>query len=123
MGWNDHIDRYDATNSTVTCSCGAIYSIYKDDGEPGCRDIESVFCQFCGKKLAQHFGTCDGHLIDAKKVPDGLKSEYDRHRMAVDAYISKNGYSWGTDEYEAVLRTHHEKVAAVLSKLKESEVT
>lgn len=68
MGANDHIGRWDAFSHMVTCDCGAVYKIYEDDGVPGCRDIETVECQFCGKELARHFGTCDGYLVDDSKV-------------------------------------------------------
>lgn len=74
MGWNDHIERLDSSRYQITCRCGAKYAIYKDDGMPGCRDIETVYCQFCGAKLAQHFGTCDGTLIDDHDVSDTLKT-------------------------------------------------
>lgn len=69
MGWNDHFyDRADSTDRVVTCSCGAKYRIHEDDGTPGCRDVETVICEFCGKELARHHGTCDGELIKGPNI-------------------------------------------------------
>ena len=75
MGQIDHIDRWDAMRNTVTCDCGAVYEIYEDDGTPGCRDVETVNCKYCGKELARHFGTCEGILISDDNVSDELKAK------------------------------------------------
>ena len=110
MGWNDHMARLDLSRSHVTCRCGAKYSIYEDDGTPGCRDVETVICEFCGKELARHHGTCDGTLIDDKAVSKALKEARKKCDVAVQAYIQKNGYNWGTDEYAAILKEWHDTV-------------
>ena len=60
MGHNDHLDNWDTEVYKKTCSCGAVYEITESDGIPGCRSIEKVYCKFCGKELARHFGDCDG---------------------------------------------------------------
>lgn len=63
-------DRWDETEYTVTCECGAVYKIRETDGTPGCRDVKSVCCEYCDKELASHFGDCDGTLIDDSKVSE-----------------------------------------------------
>ena len=69
----NHIERWDVVRSRVTCECGAVYEITESDGIPGCREIEKVYCCYCGEELASHFGDCSGHLIDDSKVSDDLK--------------------------------------------------
>lgn len=103
MGWNDHFGGSDGCSSEVRCRCGAVYSIYEDDGVPGCRDVETVNCQFCGAELARHFGNCNGRLVDDKQVSDELKCARDEHSAAFRAYVQKNGYAFGTDEYAKIL--------------------
>ena len=110
MGWNDHMERLDSSQQHTTCRCGAKYSIYEDDGTPGCRDIETVTCKFCGKELARHFGTCEGTLVDDSDVPDTLKKARQEYDTAVQVYIQKNGYNWGTDEYAAILKQWHDAI-------------
>lgn len=73
MGWNDHLFD-DSYSYKVKCKCGAIYEITENDGVPGCREIEHVYCRFCGEKLAQHFGDCNGRLIDSSLVCNDLKN-------------------------------------------------
>lgn len=72
MGRDDFICD-DTTCRRVTCKCGAIYDIVESDGIPGCRDVERVYCQFCGEELARHFGDCDGYLISDAAVDGRLK--------------------------------------------------
>lgn len=104
MGWIDHIGRFDESRSHVTCRCGAKYSIYEDDGMPGCRDIEIVNCRFCDAELARHFGTCEGTVIDDSAVPDGLKAARKKYDATVQTYIKQHGYNWGTPEYAEILK-------------------
>lgn len=73
MGEFDHIECWDVVRHKVTCDCGAVYEITESDGIPGCRDIESFDCFYCGKELARHFGDCSGCLIDDSNVSDDLK--------------------------------------------------
>ncbi len=63
----------------VVCKCGAKYSVYTQDEEPGCRDIEVEYCKFCREKIASYFGTCIATLIDDKDVSADLKSNNDQH--------------------------------------------
>lgn len=109
MGQNDHIERFDASRRQVKCRCGARYAIYEDDGIPGCRDIETANCEFCGAELAQHFGTCDRTLIDDHDVSEMLKVARREYDNAVQAYIQKYGYNWGTREY-AEIRKHWQDI-------------
>lgn len=120
VGWNDHLDGYgDITCRTVVCKCGAVYSIEEGDGVPGCRDIETVDCDFCGAELARHFGDCDGRLIDASNVDVGLKQAKCKRDASISEYISKYGYNWGTPEYMSILDTWHKEVDACLHKNKD----
>lgn len=110
MDWNDHIEQLDSSRIHTTCCCGAKYNIYEDDDTPGCRDIETVNCEFCGKELARHHGTCKGQLVDDRAVSDVLKKARQERDTAIQAYIQRNGYNWGTDEYAAILKTWHDAV-------------
>lgn len=80
MGWNDNFGGCDISYCRVVCSCGAVYEIRESDGVPGCRDIESVDCVFCGKELARHYGECDGRLIDDSAVDVDLKQAMQKKR-------------------------------------------
>lgn len=73
MGRDDYLFN-DSYSYKVKCKCGAIYKITESDGIPGCREIECVYCDFCGEKLAQHFGDCYGRLIDSSSVCGDLKN-------------------------------------------------
>lgn len=108
MGFD--VERFDASHNQVKCRCGAIYEIYQDDGIPGCRDIETVDCTFCGAELAKHFGTCNGTLIDDSNVSKVLKNARQKYDTDVQAYVQKNGYDWGTDEYAAILKLWRDDV-------------
>lgn len=114
MSWNDHIGRFDSSHDCVTCRCGAKYSIYEDDGTPGCRDVETFNCQFCGAELARYFGTCEGTLVDDHDVSDVLKAARQERDAAVRAYIQVHGYNWGTPEYSEILKCWRDAVDSVL---------
>ena len=113
MGWNDNIERWDSTRKTVKCRCGAVYSIYEDDGTPGCRDIETANCEFCGAKLASHFGDCYATLVDDKDVSDALKDARKEFKIAVDNFHKKYGYEFN-DEYKEILNKWHSDVEEAL---------
>ncbi len=74
MGWNDHLESLCGRKFEVTCRCGAKYSVYVEDEEPGCRDLEVECCEFCGEEIARHFGTCIATLIDDKDASDYFKA-------------------------------------------------
>lgn len=110
MGWNDRFGHSGSGGRRVICRCGAKYDIYEDDGTPGCRDIETVNCEFCGVELARHFGTCDGTLADDRGVSKSLKAARKEYDEAVRAYVQKHGHNWGTDEYAEILERWHDAV-------------
>lgn len=112
MGANDHIfDGYTTDSHRVVCDCGAVYEISEGDGTPGCRDIECVYCDFCGKELAHHFGDCNGRLVDDSVVDVRLKEAKQCKDKAVVAYIRQHGYDWGGDEYGSILNEWHQIVS------------
>lgn len=112
MGANDHMfDGYATDNLRVVCDCGAVYEVSESDGTPGCRDIEYVYCDFCGKELARHFGDCNGRLVDDSAVDARLKEAKQRKDKAVAAYIRQHGYDWGSDEYGSILNEWHQVVS------------
>ena len=110
MGWNDNLGRLDSITTRTVCRCGAVYSIYEDDGIAGCREIEKANCRFCGQELARHFGNCTGSLLDSSSVPIELKEarhEYDRQ---IEEYIKKFGYNWRNKKYQKIVDTWHQAI-------------
>lgn len=117
MGANDHIFDDNEYRGRVVCNCGAIYEISESDGVPGCRDIESVCCDFCGKELARHYGNCDGRLVDDSTVDARLKQARLDKDAAFDAYVAEHGYRYGTPEYREILDAWQSVVDECLSDL------
>ncbi len=96
-----------------TCKCGAVYSISESDGVPGCRSIETFDCKYCCAELARNFGECDGKLIDDSKVCESLKKARQDYDQAVERYVKKHGYNWGTDEYKRILDQWHSMIKEI----------
>lgn len=113
MAKNENTFEQAAIPSGTICKCGAVYRIYEDDGEPGCRAIEIFNCKYCGAELARHFGECEGRLVDDSKVCDSLKNARQEYDRAVESYVQKNGYNWGTDEYHKILEKWHQTVSEI----------
>lgn len=106
------------SNGRVTCDCGAVYDIRESDGTPGCRDIERVYCEFCGRELACHFGECDGRLVDDSAVDARLKQAKSDKDEAVEKYVANHGYDYGAPEYKAIYKKWRLAVDAYLAEIR-----
>lgn len=115
MGWNDHLHDNSYSGGRVTCDCGAVYNIWESDGTPGCRDIERVYCEFCGRELACHFGECNGRLVDDSVVNARLKQAKLDKDEAIEKYVASHGYEFGTSEYKAIYEKWRSAVDAYLA--------
>lgn len=116
MSWNDHF--YDDAKSEhlITCRCGAKYQIYEDDGVPGCRDVESVYCEYCGKEIARRFGSCDGKMIDDHDVAPELKEIKRNFDSDVMDYVKIYGYKWDTRRYAEILKKQKAAISLFFDK-------
>lgn len=118
MGWNDHLHDDSYSGGHVTCDCGAVYNICESDGTPGCRDIERVHCDFCGRELACHFGECDGRLVDDSAVDARLKQAKLDKDEAIGKYVASHGYDFGTPEYKAIYEKWRSAVDAYSAEMR-----
>lgn len=118
MGWNDHLHDDSYSDGRVTCDCGAVYNIRESDGTSGCRDIERVYCEFCGRELACHFGECDGRLVDDSAVNARLKQAKLDKDDAIEKYVASHGYDYGTPECNAIYKKWRLAVDAYLSEIR-----
>lgn len=116
MTMNGDVERLDSIHYNRQCTCGAKFLVYEDDGEPGCRDIETVSCPFCGREIARHFGTCEGRVVDDSKVPDELKAIKCKYDTLINEYVKKNGCKWGMDEYDNLITNRKKEINAIIQK-------
>lgn len=98
-----------------TCRCGAVFKIYKDDGVPGCRDVETVECPYCLREIARQFGTCDGTIINNNNVCDELKILKNKYDELITQYREEHGAAWNEDGYKKLLASHQDEVNEILN--------
>lgn len=118
MGWNDHLHDDSYSGGYVICNCGAVYNIWESDGTPGCRDIEQVYCDFCGRELAHHFGECNGRLVDDSAVNVRLKQAKLDKDEAIAKYVASHGYDFGTSEYNAIYEKWRSAVDTYMAEIR-----
>ena len=108
--------RMDEMETHITCVCGAVFEIYEDDGVPGCRDVERVYCPYCGHEVARQFGTCEGRVVDDDNVCDELKEIHTRYNKIIAAYAETHDRYWETDEYNRIFEQRQVEIAAVMER-------